>query len=207
MSGPRSSEPARQGPPRPDPVQNQATSSGDADDRPTEVHWWQQMRRPTQPTPRDPAQPQSSPPQQRVYPAQQRAQQPAPQVPSYPQQYAQPASAQPKGSMRWLLIVAGVLIGAMAAAVVVAGLMRFGAFDQQVLDVNKAQQAVKQVITDSVTGYGVQNVTDVTCNNGKNPAAKKGDTFTCEVTVDGKKRQVRAVFIDDNGTYEVDRPR
>jgi hypothetical protein len=84
---------------------------------------------------------------------------------------------------------------------------RLDAFDRKVLNVNKAQEAVKQVITDPVTGYGVENVTNVRCNNGENPTAKKGDTFTCEVTVDGKKHEVRAVFIDDNGTYEVDRPR
>jgi hypothetical protein len=109
--------------------------------------------------------------------------------------------------MRWLLIAGGVLVGAIAAAVLVVGLLAFGAFGRQMLNVSKAQEAVKQVITDPITGYGIDNVTDVKCNNGKNPIAKKGGSFTCEVTVDGKKRQVKAVFIDDNGTYEVDRPR
>jgi hypothetical protein len=36
---------------------------------------------------------------------------------------------------------------------------------------------------------------------------QKGGTFTCEVVVDGRKRVVTAVFQDDSGTYEVDRPR
>jgi hypothetical protein len=105
------------------------------------------------------------------------------------------------------LIGGGVLVGAIAAAVVALALLRFGAFGGQVLNVSKAEQAVKQVITDPVTGYGVAGVTDVKCNNGHNPTAKKGASFTCEVIVAGKKHQVRAVFIDDNGTYEVDRPR
>jgi hypothetical protein len=100
-----------------------------------------------------------------------------------------------------------VFVGVIAAVVLVVVLLRLDAFDRKVLNVNKAQEAVKQVITDPVTGYGVENVTNVRCNNGENPTAKKGDTFTCEVTVDGKKQEVRAVFIDDNGTYEVDRPR
>jgi hypothetical protein len=100
-----------------------------------------------------------------------------------------------------------VFVGVIAAVVLVVVLLRLDAFDRKVLNVNKAQEAVKQVITDPVTGYGVENVTNVRCNNGENPTAKKGDTFTCEVTVDGKKHEVRAVFIDDNGTYEVDRPR
>jgi len=147
-----------------------------------ETPWWQQVRRPTPPPPQ--------------------------YTPQYAQQYTQqPPSQQPKHSMRWLLIGGGVLVGAIAAAVVALALLRFGAFAGQVLNVSKAEQAVKQVITDPVTGYGVAGVTDVKCNNGQNPTAKKGASFTCEVTVAGKKHQVKAVFIDDNGTYEVDRPR
>ena len=36
---------------------------------------------------------------------------------------------------------------------------------------------------------------------------KKGDTFTCEVSIDGTKRQVTVTFQDDKGTYEVGRPK
>lgn len=159
-------------------------------------------------------------------PAYQSVQQPAPQpaqqshyYPQYVQQpgpygYPGPYGAQPAGaagapnqSKRWLLITGGVLLGVIAALALVLGLLGFGAFNRHVLDVNKAQEAVKRVITDPTAGYGVDNVTDVNCNNGDNPSAKKGETFTCQVTVDGKKRHVTAVFIDDNGTYEVDRPR
>jgi hypothetical protein len=152
-----------------------------------ETPWWQQQRRP--------------PPQYTPQPAQQYIPQPA-------QQYTQqPPSQQPKHSMRWLLIGGGVLVGGIAAAVVALALLRFGLFDRQVLNVSKAQDGVKQVITDPITGYGIADVTDVRCNNGNNPTAKKGASFTCDVTVAGKKHKVRAIFIDDNGTYEVDRPR
>lgn len=151
-----------------------------------ETPWWQQMRRPT------PAPPHYAPPQY---------------TPQYAPQYAPQPPSQPRHSARWLLVGGGVLVGAIAAVVVALALLRFGAFGGQVLNVSKAEQSVKQVITDPVTGYGVAGVTDVKCNNGENPTAKKGDSFTCEVTIAGKKHQVRAVFIDDNGTYEVDRPR
>jgi hypothetical protein len=204
--------------------------SGPESSEPTETPWWQQVKRQTPPTPSHSADPQSPPSQQ---PAYQSAQQPAPQpgqqshyYPQYAQQYpqyaqqpgqygypgpygAKPADAAgaPNQSKRWLLITGGVLLGVIVALALVLGLWGFGAFNRQVLDVNKAQEAVKRVITDPTAGYGVDNVTDVNCNNGDNPSAKKGDTFTCQVTVDGKKRHVTAVFIDDNGTYEVDRPR
>jgi hypothetical protein len=204
--------------------------SGPESPEPTETPWWQQVKRQTPPTPSHSADPQSPPSQQ---PAYQSAQQPAPQpgrqshyypqyaqlYPQYPQQPGQygypgpygakPANAAgaPNQSKRWLLITGGVILGVIVALALVLGLLGFGAFNRQVLDVNKAQEAVKRVITDPTAGYGVDNVTDVNCNNGDNPSAKKGDTFTCQVTVDGKKRHVTAVFIDDNGTYEVDRPR
>ena len=164
-----------------------------ARESPGQTPWWQQTRRHPPSTPSYSAEPQNPPYQQPVYP-----------------QYAQPAAQPADGSAhsnRWLVILAAVLVGAVAAVAVVVGLLAFGAFDRQVVDVAKAQDAIKKVVTDPTTGYGIDNVTDVRCNDGKNPSAKKNDTFTCQVTVDGKKRQLTAVFVDDNGTYEVDRPR
>jgi Domain of unknown function (DUF4333) len=197
--------------------------SGSESSEPTETPWWQQVKRQTPPTPSHAADPQSAPPRQQPYQsAQQHAPQPGQQSHYYPQYAQQPAqygypgpygakpaeaAGAPHQSKRWLLITGGVLVGAIVALALVGGLWQFGAFNSQVLDVNKAQEAVKRVITDPTAGYGVDNVTDVNCNNGDNPSADKGDTFICQVTVDGKKRHVTAVFIDDNGTYEVDRPR
>ena len=43
-------------------------------------------------------------------------------------------------------------------------------------------------------------------NDGQSPTVKKGDTFNCEVSIDGTKRQVTVTFQDDSGTYEVGRP-
>ena len=74
-------------------------------------------------------------------------------------------------------------------------------------DVNKAQTGVQQILSDEANGYGAKNVKDVKCNNGQNPTVKKGDSFTCEVSIDGTKRQVTVTFQDDKGTYEVGRPK
>ncbi len=203
-------------------------SAAEDEEQPTETPWWQQVKRRTPPTPSRSADPQSAPSGRPVYQSAQRpAPQPGQQGPYYPQygqpqygrepgQYGYPgpygatpadAAGAPNQPKRWLLISGGVLLGIIVALALVGGLWQFGAFNRQVLDVKKAQEAVKRVITDPTAGYGVDNVTDINCNNGDNPSAKKGDSFTCQVTVDGKKRHVTAVFIDDNGTYEVDRPK
>ena len=88
-----------------------------------------------------------------------------------------------------------------------SGIARDKLFVTTKLDVDKAQQGVQQILTDEANGYGAKNVKDVKCNNGQNPTVKKGDTFTCEVSIDGTKRQVTVTFQDDKGTYEVGRPK
>lgn len=62
------------------------------------------------------------------------------------------------------------------------------------------------MLTDPIDGYGRDNITNVWCNSGVNPTVRAGSSFTCQVSVDGTQRQVTAVFSDDAGTYEVDRP-
>ncbi len=213
MSGPQGAEPTRPWSPPPDP-QEPTQFAPAPEQKPAETPWWQQVRGQTPPTPSYPPEPQRPQYQPPAYqpappPAPPPPQQAAPQAQYYPQYAQQPAdaAAQPKQSKRWPLIAGAVLAGALLAVAVVVGFFVFGSFGGQVVNVSKAQAAVKQVITDPITGYGIENVSDVKCNNGNNPSAKKGDSFTCDVTVGGKKQQVKAVFIDDNGTYEVDRPR
>ncbi|NBQ43481.1 MAG: DUF4333 domain-containing protein [Mycobacteriaceae bacterium] len=107
--------------------------------------------------------------------------------------------------------VAGTVLGLLAALAVVVvlilGFWKPGFFVTTKLDVNRAQQGVQQILTDESNGYGAKNVQDVRCNNGQNPTVKKGDTFNCEVSIDGTKRQVTVTFQDDKGTYEVGRPK
>jgi Domain of unknown function (DUF4333) len=125
----------------------------------------------------------------------------------YPQ-YAAPGAEE--GSKRSLAVVGGViglLLAVIVAAVLVLGFWKPGFFVTTKLDVSAAQSGVQQILTDEANGYGAKNVKDVKCNNGQSPTVKKGDTFNCEVSIDGTKRQVTVTFQDDKGTYEVGRPK
>ena len=99
-----------------------------------------------------------------------------------------------------------IAIGAAAVGLMV-GLSRFDVLKGKVLDVSKAEAGVQRVLLDREVGYSATNVSDVVCNDGKDPEIKKGASFTCKVVVEGRERNVLVVFQDDNGTYEVDRPR
>jgi hypothetical protein len=136
------------------------------------------------------------------------------QYPQQPGQYGQyPQYGAPggeEGSKRSLAVIGGV-IGLLAAIIVavvlVLGFWKPGFFVTTKLDVSAAQSGVQQILTDEANGYGAKNVKDVKCNNGQSPTVKKGDTFNCEVSIDGTKRQVTVTFQDDKGTYEVGRPK
>ncbi|QEN14487.1 DUF4333 domain-containing protein [Mycolicibacterium sp. ELW1] len=157
------------------------------------------------------------PPQYGQYPQQpgQYPQQPGqyPQQPGDPNQpgqyaaYPQPGDEGAKKSSAVLFTVIGVLAAIVVAVVLVLGFWKPGFFVTTKLDIGKAQQGVQNILTDETNGYGAKNVKDVKCNNGQNPTVKKGDTFTCEVSIDGTKRQVTVTFQDDKGTYEVGRPK
>jgi hypothetical protein len=141
-------------------------------------------------------------------------QQPAPQYGQPPGQYGQYPSYTPpgaeEGSKRSLAVIGGV-IGVLAvifvAVVLVLGFWKPGFFVTTKLDVSAAQSGVQQILTDEANGYGAKNVKDVKCNSGQSPTVKKGDTFNCDVSIDGTKRQVTVTFQDDKGTYEVGRPK
>ncbi|MEZ0355626.1 hypothetical protein CRM90_14485 [Mycobacterium sp. ENV421] len=129
------------------------------------------------------------------------------QYPQQPGQYPQPGDEGAKKSSTVLFAVIGVLAAIVVAVVLVLGFWKPGFFVTTKLDIGKAQQGVQNILTDETNGYGAKNVKDVKCNNGQNPTVKKGDTFTCEVSIDGTKRQVTVTFQDDKGTYEVGRPK
>ncbi|UXA11296.1 DUF4333 domain-containing protein [Mycobacterium sp. SMC-8] len=128
----------------------------------------------------------------------------------YPGAPGYPAPGQEEGSKRSLAViggVVGVLAAVVIAAVLVLGFWKPGFFVTTKLDINAAQAGVEQILTDETNGYGARNVNDVKCNNGVSPTVKKGDSFNCEVSIDGTKRQVTVTFQDDDGTYEVGRPK
>jgi hypothetical protein len=102
----------------------------------------------------------------------------------------------------------GAAVLAFEAAVLVVALAYFGYFDGgTVLDVREAERGVVQILSDPINGYGANDVTAVRCNGGEDPEVNEGNSFLCDVTVNGASRQVQVVFRDDAGTYEVDGPR
>lgn len=127
-----------------------------------------------------------------------------PGAPGYPGQGGEDGS---KRSMAVIGGVIGALVAVILAVVLVTGFWKPGFFVTTKLDVDAAQTGVRQILTDETNGYGAKNVNDVKCNGGVSPTVKKGDTFDCEVSIDGTKRQVTVTFQDDDGTYEVGRPR
>jgi hypothetical protein len=112
-----------------------------------------------------------------------------------------------KKSTGMILGIVGGLLVLIIVIVAVTGFWKPGFFVTTKLDVNAAQTGVAQILGDEANGYGAKNVKDVTCNNGASPTVKKGDTFDCEVSIDGTKRRVTVTFQDDKGTYEVGRPK
>ncbi|KAB7757874.1 MULTISPECIES: DUF4333 domain-containing protein [Mycobacteriaceae] len=123
----------------------------------------------------------------------------------FDQQFGAPAAK--KASSKTLLIIGGVVAAVVVAVVGVLGFLWPGFFVTTKLDINAAQSGVQKILTDETNGYGAKNVKDVKCNNGSDPEVKSGQTFDCDVNIDGTKRTVKVTFKDDKGTYEVGRPK
>jgi hypothetical protein len=105
---------------------------------------------------------------------------------------------------RALLIGAGV---AVALAVVGVAVWQFAFRDTTVIKVEQAEAGVREILSDPINGYGANSISALRCNDGKDPSAAKGDSFTCAVEIDGTVRHVYVEFQDDNGTFAVDGPR
>ncbi len=235
MSGPQGYDPNQQwssGQPGQEPTPSEPTQHAPWQQPPA---YAPQQYPPAQPYSQPAQQPYSPQEQQAAQQPTQYGQVPQYQAPQYGQQqypspegYGQPqytppgaqyseappafgdATAAGKGSKSSLAIlgaVIGVLAAIIVAVVLVMGFWKPGFFVTTKLDVNKAQDGVKTILTDQTNGYGVKNVSDVKCNNGKNPTVKKGDSFTCDASIDGQHKQVTVTFQDDTGTYEVGRPK
>ena len=97
------------------------------------------------------------------------------------------------------------IIGGAALAVVVVVLVvvfGFGLGRSTNLDQAAAEAGVEEIVTGT---YGASSVSDVSCPSGK--SIEKGASFDCSLQVDGIARTVTLTFTDDDGTYEVSRPR
>lgn len=112
-----------------------------------------------------------------------------------------------KSTRRRILLTAGIVLIVVEAVVIAVGLKHLQTRNTTVLDISRAQLVVAQVVTDPVDGYGAHSVSNVVCNQGRNPEVHQGAGFECIATVDGASRRIAVVFQDNSGTYAIDRPR
>ncbi len=103
-----------------------------------------------------------------------------------------------------IIAAASVAIVVVVAAV---ALWQFVFRDATVINVEQAEAGVREILSDPINGYGANSISALRCNDGKDPPAAKGDSFTCDVEIDGAVRQVYVEFKDDKGTFAVDGPR
>jgi hypothetical protein len=169
----------------------------------------QQRSQPPTPRPPTPGRPPRAPEIPWYLQRPERTEPPPPQV-EYRTPPTEPKPAEAKGRkslVPWLLIGAGALAVLIGAAVVIANIFDTGVGGRTLLDVSKVQTGVLQTLSDPASGYGANTVSEVNCNGGRNPSARKGTTFTCEAIVNGVRREVTVEVSDESGTYEIDRPR
>ena len=117
-----------------------------------------------------------------------------------PQQYPHAHGEQPVGrgrSMRTMYIAAGVVVLA-----VVIGVLVFVFGRTTYLDRDAAESGVELIV---VGTYNAETVSGVTCPDDM--TVERGATFECSLEVDGAFRTVTLTMTDDEGTYEVSRPR
>lgn len=166
-------------------------------------------QQPYPPRPGYPPRPQHVPPPPPQYPPQ--PQRPAPVIdpnrytlpPGTPSSHRAP-SKRSGPDKRALLIGAAVAVALVAVGV---GVWQFLFRDTTVINVEQAEAGVREILTDPINGYGTNSISALRCNDGKDPSAAKGDSFTCAVEIDGTVRHVYVEFQDDNGTFAVDGPR
>ncbi|MDZ7882399.1 MAG: DUF4333 domain-containing protein [Mycobacterium sp.] len=198
---PRHGAPGHGAPPPPGPPPRQPY--------PAAPQQYPPRQRPHQPTPGYPPPPQRVPPPPHYPPQQQ--QRPAPVIdpnrytlpPGTPSSHRAP-SGRSVPDRRTALIGAGV---AVALALAGVALWQFLFRDTTVINVEQAEAGVREILSDPINGYGANSISALRCNDGRDPSAAKGDSFTCAVEIDGTVRHVYVEFQDDNGTFAVDGPR
>lgn len=110
-----------------------------------------------------------------------------------------------KSTNRRILVIAAVVVA--AAAVIGVSVWQFVFHRDAVIKVEQAEAGVRAILSDPINGYGANTISAMRCNGGKDPSASRGDSFTCDVEIDGAIRQVYVEFTDDDGTFAVDGPR
>lgn len=105
----------------------------------------------------------------------------------------------------WGTVPSWLLVSALVAVVAVVGVLGFvtpGYFVSRVLDQASVQDGVRSILR---TQYHLPGVAEVACPPGQ--PVRPGATFDCTVAVDGRPATVSVVLKDDQGGYEVSRPR
>ncbi|SNS20085.1 DUF4333 domain-containing protein [Rhodococcoides kyotonense] len=150
--------------------------------------------------------PQGQPQQYGQYPQQPygQGQPPGGQYPQgqYPQggQQWSPGQQQSQGGSSKTALF--VILGLVAAILVIGGVLFATLGGNTTLDRAAAESGVEEIVTGT---YGSAGVTDVSCPDGQQ--VERGSSFDCTLNVDGISRTVTLTFTDDEGTYEVSRPR
>lgn len=126
---------------------------------------------------------------------------PQPQFGGQPSNQWAPPPVQPTGGKPKVGMWVGIGLVAVAALAAV-GLILSNVLGDKTLDRAAAQRGVQQIVTES---YGARSVTDVSCPSGQK--VERGRSFDCSLTVDGSPRKVTVTFTDNDGTYEVGRPK
>jgi hypothetical protein len=131
-----------------------------------------------------------------------------------PNRYTLPRGVPPTGhrapakrsgpDRRALLIGAGLAVALVAVGI---GVWQFLFRDTTVINVEQAEAGVREILSNPINGYGANSISALRCNDGRDPSAAKGSSFTCAVEIDGTVRQVYVEFQDDKGTFAVDGPR
>lgn len=99
----------------------------------------------------------------------------------------------------WLL---AVVLVAVVGVVGVLGFVTPGYFVTRVLDQASVQDGVRSILR---TQYHLPGASEVGCPSGQ--PVRPDATFDCTVTVDGRPATVTVRLKDDQGGYEVSRPR
>lgn len=114
-----------------------------------------------------------------------------------------PSKSSGPSGRTWVIAASVAVVLAVAAVAMWQFLFR----DATVINVEQAEAGVREILSDPINGYGANSISALRCNEGKDPPAAKGDSFTCDVEIDGTVRQVYVEFQDDKGTFAVDGPR
>ncbi|HET9874703.1 MAG TPA: hypothetical protein VFQ37_02930, partial [Mycobacterium sp.] len=69
--------------------------------------------------------------------------------------------------------LAVLVVSVIAAVILTLRLAQLWLPHSTELDVNDAELGVQQVLSDPINGYGRDNVTVVSCNDGRNPTVRK----------------------------------